>query len=86
MYVYGIKDKLAEEFGPLFSAKNDAIAARSFVQEIPVHFKQNLEEFELHNLGKYNQETGEIIVDDRHLVDVNQAVEKAIANKESDNA
>ena len=43
--IYTIRDKVAEEVGPLFQAKNDAVAIRQFKQL--VKDSENPEEYEL---------------------------------------
>lgn len=47
--IYVIYDKVAEEYGPLFEAVNDNVAARSFVQTIR---NQNLSEYQLVCVGE----------------------------------
>ena len=51
MNLYTILDRLAEEFGPVFEAKNDRVALRMF-QDMIQSKKLPDEEFELHHLAK----------------------------------
>ena len=55
--VFSIYDKLAEEYGPTFHAKNNAIANRNYHQ---LAESQNLkiEEFELVQVGTFDNESG----------------------------
>jgi len=63
--LYSIYDKLAEEYGPVFQAKNKAIADRNYNQMLT---KQNLnpEEYQLYKLSTFDNETGEIDVSTPH--------------------
>ena len=56
--IYTIRDKVAEEVGPLFQAKNDAVAIRQFKQLIKD--SENPEEYELLCLGDFNDQTIEL--------------------------
>ena len=56
--IYTIRDKVAEEVGPLFQAKNDAVAIRQFKQLIKD--SENPEEYELLFLGDFNDQTIEL--------------------------
>jgi len=56
--VYTIRDKLAEESGPIFTAKSDAVAIRSALNSIS---EFPLGDFELLQLGTFNTETSELI-------------------------
>nr|QJB18856.1 MAG: nonstructural protein [Microvirus sp.] len=54
MYLYSVKDRLADEFAPLFEAKNDAIALRvhaTMMAKVPGLI---LSDFELYKLGHYD--------------------------------
>lgn len=55
MNLYSVWDKKAEEYGPVFMAKNDAVAKRSFnnmMKEQPV----NSEEYQLCWVGEFDTE------------------------------
>ncbi|WNK13202.1 MAG: nonstructural protein [Microvirus sp.] len=56
LVLYAIKDTVGEEFGPIFGAKNDATAYRSFAQTMADN--KYPQEFLLHSVGTYNTETG----------------------------
>jgi len=58
VYLYSVEDKLAEEYGPPFTAKNDAIARRQF-KNLSANMQQ-VEDFELWKLGTFDTESGEI--------------------------
>ncbi len=54
--LYAIYDKDAEEFGPLFNAKNDVIASR-YVEEMIKEVK-NVDPYALYCMGEYDTENG----------------------------
>lgn len=81
MNIYSIKDKVAKEYGPAFSAKNDQVASRAFMLEIPTQFKANLEDFELWCIGEYDVETGYVNPDVIHQVDLNLNIALEIEGK-----
>lgn len=63
MNLYVIYDKLAEESGPLFEAKNDAVARRSMLRTW--NEKQaNLGEFALLRLGTIDHSTQRVTLED----------------------
>jgi hypothetical protein len=51
MYLYSIFDKVAEEFGPLFEAKNDGVALRNYFQLVK-NSAIDGDEFVLYKLGE----------------------------------
>lgn len=53
--MYTIYDKVAQEAGPLFLAKNDAVALR-MVTNSPEFKNMNLGDFELYLVGTYDSE------------------------------
>lgn len=59
MRIYSIRDTVAEEFGPVFTCKNDNVALRNFAQVIE---KNNLkkDEFVCYCLGTVDYETGKV--------------------------
>jgi len=60
MYMYSVRDKAAEQFGPIFEAINDAVAVRQFkilLAKVDVRFK---EEYMLYKIGSFDKETGNI--------------------------
>lgn len=57
--LYTIKDTIADEFGPLFQAKNDGVASRQFkhlLQREDLDFNNN--EYLLYCVGEWNTEDG----------------------------
>lgn len=54
--IYSIYDKVAQEFGPVFEAKNDDVAERNHINAISnVVYK---DDFELYCVGSIDHETG----------------------------
>lgn len=54
--LYSIFDKDAEEFGPLFNAKNDVVASR-YVGEMIKEVK-NFDSYALYCMGEFDTENG----------------------------
>lgn len=67
--IYTIRDKVAEEVGPLFQAKNDAVAIRQFKQL--VKDSENPEEYELLCLGDFNDQTIELETGKVKVININ---------------
>ena len=67
--IYTIRDKVAEEVGPLFQAKNDAVAIRQFKQLIKDF--ENPEEYELLCLGDFNDQTIELETGKVKVININ---------------
>ena len=67
--IYTIRDKVAEEVGPLFQAKNDAVAIRQFKQLIKD--SENPEEYELLCLGDFNDQTIELETSKVKVININ---------------
>ena len=63
MRMYTIFDKVASEFGPLFTAKNDAVAKRMVKTMINNDHRmlQNLDDFELYVDCDFNVDNGLIL-------------------------
>lgn len=57
-FYYAIYDKMAEEFGPLFPAKNDKVAVRHFRQLIGS--AENKADYSLHCICEVDQESGQL--------------------------
>jgi len=55
--IYGIYDTVAEQYGPLFEAKNDGVAQRNFEQL--TKDTQYGSEYDLYRLGSFNHDTGQ---------------------------
>lgn len=54
--LYSIYDKDAQEFGPLFNAKNDVVASR-LVEEMIKDVK-HVDSYALYRMGQYDTENG----------------------------
>lgn len=62
MRLYSLYDSVAEEFGPLFSAKNDDVALRNMIQmfaEMKVNIA-SLNSFHLFHVGDFDTELGKL--------------------------
>lgn len=57
-FYYSIYDAVAEEFGPLFPAKNDKVAVRHFSQLISS--AENKDDYSLHCICEVDQESGQL--------------------------
>lgn len=58
--LYSIKDNVAEEYGPVFIAKNDGVAARNFNALVKQEHVR-VEDYTLYCLGEFDNDKGEII-------------------------
>jgi len=56
-HMYTVKDKLADEAGPIWIAKNRAVARRQFFQLISNERVDKVLDYELYELGIYNTES-----------------------------
>lgn len=65
---YSIVDQVADEFGPLFGAKNDDVAVRQFKQLLASERVTNPADYELWIIGKFDAEEG-TFTPDTHFVD-----------------
>ena len=65
MREYSIKDVKAQEFGPLFQAKNDDVAKRSFTQYMTGERVLYIDDYELYCIADFDVETGEVEPDFR---------------------
>lgn len=70
--LYSIFDKDAEEFGPLFNAKNDLIASR-YVEDMIKEVK-NVVPYALYRMGKYDTEFGIKDIDLSFVADCSELV------------
>lgn len=68
--VYSIRDTIAEEFGPIFTAKNEGVAIRSFFQLLKGDPATNQADYTLHRLGTWDRDTGKLIAQDPTLIPV----------------
>lgn len=63
MNLYSIRDNVAEEFGPIFQAKNHAIAKRNFINLIDENKGMSKEDYQIVSMGTFDTETGEIAIE-----------------------
>jgi len=57
---YGVYDSVAEEFGPLFQAKNDGIAMRIFKRIVDTSEEQDKSCYKLIRKFSFDTESGQI--------------------------
>lgn len=60
MRIYAVRDTLAEETGPIFEAKNDAVASRKFKMLVDGS-KVNIAELRLYVFGEIDHETDSLM-------------------------
>lgn len=70
MKLYVIYDRAAEECGPVFEAKNDAVAQRGYVQAMMKSLAGSAEEFWLFYIGEIDQHTMDIKAGERRRVEI----------------
>lgn len=63
--LYSIYDALAEEYGPPFPAKNDAVAWRKAKQMLKGYDLENSPELSLFQIGTFDVSTGAVMPNDR---------------------
>lgn len=61
MNLYTIYDKVAEEAGPIFEAKNDGVATRAYQDLFSSRPVAHPDEFKLMLLGAIDKTTGKIL-------------------------
>lgn len=59
--IYTVYDKVAEEYGPLFEAKNDAVALRQFKQLIATVVVENRDDYVLYSCGTFDHDAGDLV-------------------------
>lgn len=64
--LYSVYDTTAEEFGPVFMARNDAVAKRAVINMMEKS-EVSVNEFKLHKLGTFNTSTGYIMYDQKEI-------------------
>lgn len=62
MKLYSVKDKLVDEFGPPFSAKNDAVALR-MCKEMSKNMPAS-DDYQLFCIGDFSESVGKIRITD----------------------
>lgn len=58
--IYAVKDNVAGEYGPPFTAKNDGVAQRMFEQMLDKAIK-NTTEYDLYVIGSYDSDIAYIV-------------------------
>lgn len=67
MVLYSIYDKVADEFGPIYEAKNDMVASRAYAGLVKPEMAHD---YELYAIGKRFNRTGEGIEGDPEILPV----------------
>ena len=67
--LYSVRDRAADQFGPVFQAINDAVASRSMVRLMEKIPSYDRDAFQLVRLGSFDDETGNISVTGCDVVD-----------------
>lgn len=78
MKLYSVKDIVADEFGPVFEAKNHAVANRAY-RKLLLDNVANPSDYELHFIADFDSEKGVIVVND-HSSFVDNNVAEVIEN------
>lgn len=68
MYMYSILDKVAQEFGPLFGAKNDEVAKRQFSNFMKGDRVIYADDYELRCICDFDTETGTVQTENARVV------------------
>lgn len=58
---YSVKDVVADEFGDLVFAKNDAVASRLFANILKSHSEINSEDLVLYCIGGFDDDSGAFV-------------------------
>lgn len=67
--LYSIRDRAADQFGPVFQAVNDAVASRSMVRLMEKVPSYDRDAFQLVCLGEFDDQTGNIVVTGVDVID-----------------
>lgn len=73
---YSVRDVEAQEYGPVFQAKNDAVANRNFLTILKGTAVPSA--FRLHRLGVFDTETGEMWPKNEEVVVVDMTVDQEV--------
>lgn len=73
--IYTVYDRLAEEAGPIFHAKNDMVAQRKFTALIADESVLKATDYQLLCLGTFDSDTCKLIVLDKP-VDITEVVDE----------
>lgn len=59
--IYTVFDKVAEEYGPLFEARNNGVALRQFRQLIDTVVVGNRDDYVLYSCGTFDHDAGTLV-------------------------
>lgn len=65
---YSVRDVVADEFGDLIFAKNDAVASRLFANLVKSHPEINSDDLVLYGVGCFDDVSGLFVPDLRQIV------------------
>lgn len=63
MKLFSVYDRKAEEFGPLFEAKNEDVAIRQFKNMLSSERMLSPEDYNLYCFGEFDREKGHILLE-----------------------
>lgn len=66
--IYTVFDKVADEYGPLFEAKNDKVALRQFKQLIATVVVENRDDYVLYSCGTFDHDSGTMVLSDLNSI------------------
>lgn len=64
--IYTIYDKVANECGPIYQAKNDGVAFRAFINLIGENSTVNPSDYDVYCLGEFDTETRSFVPEDNY--------------------
>ena len=67
-HYYSVKDVVADEFGDLVYAKNDAVASRLFANIVKSHSEISPDDLELYHIGYFSDAAGDFTSELRKVV------------------
>lgn len=63
MKLFSVFDRKAQEFGPLFEAKNEDVAIRQFKNMLSSERMLSPEDYDLYSFGEFDREKGHILLE-----------------------
>lgn len=66
--IYTVFDKVAEEYGPLFEAKNNGVALRQFKRLLDTVVVENRDDYVLYSCGTFDHDAGTMVLADMDAV------------------
>lgn len=76
--LYVVYDKLAEEAGPPFSAKNDAVAVRAAVSLLISSDVLYIDDYELYRIAEIDNKSLQIYLIELELINIKPSYEAAL--------